>query len=82
MTMLAFDEALLIPIISIAGAIIAGVCIIVSHAIRSIMMNRSQEQTKRELAAYVAEGVMDAQTAIALANAGKSAEDAKSEDWI
>jgi hypothetical protein len=72
---LAFDE-MLVPIVAIGGGLIVAVVWIVFGVLQSIMVNRSREQTKREIAAYVAEGSMDPQTAIELAKAGtKPSED-------
>ena len=37
-----------------------------------VMKTRAREQTKRELAAYVAEGTLDPDKAVALINAGRT----------
>ena len=58
------------------AAIICGVCgwVIVSiiSAISNVFVARGQERTRRELAAYVAEGSIQPDQAIAMLNAGKS----------
>lgn len=69
MSLLAVDSTL-IPIVAIGGAFVAGPIILIAAAVRSVAIHRAKEQTKRELAAYVAEGTMDPDTAVALANAG------------
>jgi len=66
------ERADLIPVIAIVvGSVIAVVSIVLS-SVRSMVVNRNREQTKRELAAYVAEGSLDPDKAIAMMNAGRS----------
>lgn len=53
----------MIPIIiPLAGMLFAGFCVLVS-AMRSVAVNRAREQTKREVAAYMAEGSITAEDA-------------------
>jgi len=60
----------LIPLLAICvGGLIAVVSIIAAAA-RSIAVGRARENTKRKLAAYVAEGSIDPDKAIAMLNAG------------
>ena len=61
-------------IIFVVGGTIAIVCIFCA-TISKIVVNRSREQTKREMAAYVAEGSIDADQAVAMLNAGRSKDD-------
>lgn len=56
--LLAMNDALVIPVIAIGGAFVVGTIGIVFGTIKSVMETRSREATKRELAAYVAEGSM------------------------
>jgi len=65
-------EPYVIPIVAIGGGFIVAIVAIVFGTVRSMVVGRAREQTKRELAAYVAEGSIDADKAIALANAGLS----------
>ena len=61
----------LIPLVAICvGGLIAVISIIAGSA-RSIAVRRAREDTKRELAAYVAEGTLDPDKAIAMLNAGE-----------
>lgn len=62
-----------ILIFGVGGAI--AIVTIVSSALRSILVGRAREQTKRELAAYVAEGTLDPDKAVAMINAGKSSDE-------
>ncbi len=48
----------LIPIVAIAGGLGVGVVAIIAEAIRKSVQTRHREETKREVAAYVAEGTM------------------------
>lgn len=53
------------------GTVVAIVAI-VAGAVRRIVVSRSQERTRREIAAYVAEGTMDPDKAVEILKAGKS----------
>ena len=44
----------------------------ISCAVSKVFVARGQEQTRRELAAYVAEGTLDPDQAVALLDAGRS----------
>lgn len=66
--------AIVIPIVAIVfGTLIALVSIVI-NGIRSIMVGRAREQTRRELAAYVAEGTLDPDKAVAIIQAGGGSE--------
>lgn len=56
--LLAMDEGLVIPVLAIGGAFVVAILGIVFGTLKSVMETRSREATKRELAAYVAEGSM------------------------
>lgn len=60
--------------IFVIGGLIAIIAIIaiVFGAATKIIVGRSREQTKREIAAYVAEGSIDPDKAVAMLNAGES----------
>ena len=66
----------LIPIIAIVFGCTVGIVGITASAVREIFVSRAREATKRELAAYVAEGSLTADAAIALAAAGTGEADA------
>lgn len=60
-----------IPVVAIVfGLTFAGVCAVVS-AIKSVLMSRQHEQSRREIAAYVAEGSMTPEEGERLLNAGQ-----------
>ncbi|GJM20061.1 MAG: hypothetical protein DHS20C14_22740 [Phycisphaeraceae bacterium] len=48
----------LIPIIAVAGGLLVAIVAIVSSMITSAKRTRQREETRREIAAYVAEGSM------------------------
>ncbi len=83
MYVLAFDfDGLLhsvniIPIIAIVTGCSVGVIAIICGTISSVAKSRANEATKREIAAYVAEGSIDPDKAIALLNAGLSSDELK-----
>ena len=61
-----------IPVIAIIGGMAVGAIWIIGAFIKSMVVGVARERTKRELAAYVAEGSMKPETAIELAKAGKT----------
>ena len=62
----------LIPVLAIVLGIFAGIVAIVSSSIVTVMRSRAFEATRRELAAYVAEGSITPQDAVAILNSGKA----------
>lgn len=48
---------------------------IVSSAISSVMQARAYEKTRREIAAYLAEGSIDKETALAMLKEGREGEE-------
>ena len=65
----------IIPVIAIVGGLLIAMIAILSGAILKITAVRSAERTRREIAAYVAEGSIDPDKAIAMLNAGRSDEE-------
>lgn len=69
------DEDILIPLVAIVlGCLIAIIAIIFTMT-RNMVVGRAREATKRELAAYVAEGTMTPDQAVAIIKAGESADE-------
>jgi hypothetical protein len=66
-----FDSMFTMPtvIFTIGGAV--GIVGIVFGSVTSIVVNRGRERTKREIAAYVAEGSLDPDKAVAMLKAGE-----------
>ncbi len=65
-----------VPIIAIAGGLLFAAFCIGCGTIKSISVTRSRESTKREMAAYVAEGTVQPDDAVRMLTAG-SGTDAK-----
>lgn len=65
---LRFDPVYLIPLFAISIPIIA----LIGNGILNMVKSRQREQTRREIAAYVAEGSMTVDDAERLLNAGAS----------
>ncbi len=61
----------LIPILAIVIGCGTGVIAIICCSIAGVAKNKAHEATKREIAAYVAEGTIAPDTAIAMLNAGE-----------
>jgi hypothetical protein len=72
------EKNLLIHVMVIGGGLTIAAISIVCSTFRTICISRSREQTKRELAAYVAEGSLDPDKALAMINAGKKSGDSGS----
>jgi hypothetical protein len=87
---LACDEALnnwlqsgeFIPLVAITLGCLAGMLGIIGGTVCSVVRSRAREQTKREIAAYVAEGTIDPDKAVAMLNAGRTKWDICSGDKI
>ena len=63
-------DGAVIPLTAIVLGCLTGMVAIVGGIVSGVMKTRAREQTKRELAAYVAEGTIDPDKAVALLNAG------------
>ena len=61
------------PIFVIGGAV--AIVAIVARTATKIAVGRSREQTKREIAAYVAEGTIDPEKAVEILKAGGASDD-------
>ena len=64
-----------IPVLAITFGCGVGVVGIVAGTIGSVLRTRATETTKRELAAYVAEGTLDPDKAVAMLHAGSTKSD-------
>jgi len=71
------NEDNLIAVVAVAGSMLIVIVSIIFSSVRSMVVGREREQTKRELAAYVAEGSLDPDKAIAMINAGKTSSEEK-----
>ncbi len=60
-----------LAIVAISMGCLTGMVAIVGCVIGGVMRTRAKEATKRELAAYVAEGTLDSDQAVAMINAGR-----------
>lgn len=65
------DEDILIPVLAIGCGTIIAIIAIIFTSVKAMVVSRNREQTKRELAAYVAEGTLDPDKAVAMINAGR-----------
>lgn len=72
-TLANLDEV--IPVLAISGGIFIAVISILMTNIRGMVAARSTEQTRREIAAYVAEGTMTAEEGERLIKAGNPTEE-------
>ena len=69
------DKELLIPVLAITLGCLTGMIWIVCATISGAAKTRHRERTKRELAAYVAEGTLDPDKAIAMLEAGSGGDE-------
>jgi thiamine monophosphate synthase len=65
------DPTLLIPIVAIGGAFIVAIVAIIFTSIRRIAVNSENEKSRREIAAYIAEGSMTPEQGEKLLASGK-----------
>jgi len=70
---LAMDSGDLIPIAGVTGGIAIALVAIIASSVRSGTREREREQTRREIAAYVAEGSMTPEDGVKLIAAGTKA---------
>lgn len=65
----------MVPVVAIVlGLSFAGLCVVVG-AIKSVLMNRQREQSRRDIAAYIAEGSMSPDEGERLLKAGRKVDD-------
>lgn len=69
------DSENFIPLVVIGGGLIVAMIYIVFSNVTALFQTRAREETKRELAAYVAEGSMSPDKAIALLTAGEDTDE-------
>ncbi|HVZ93695.1 MAG TPA: hypothetical protein VG797_04215 [Phycisphaerales bacterium] len=65
------DYPKLLPLVAMVGCGFIAVLSIVGGCIRAVVASRAREQTRREIAAYVAEGSMSPEQGERLLAAGK-----------
>ncbi|MEE9130911.1 MAG: hypothetical protein V3T84_12905 [Phycisphaerales bacterium] len=65
------DSGMVIPLVAIVLGCGTGMVAIIATAITRTTTSRHREQTRREIAAYVAEGTISPQDAVVMLNAGK-----------
>lgn len=65
--------AVAIPIVAIAGGILCAIVGMIMGTIRRTVETRAREESRREIAAYVAEGSISPEDATRLLEAGKKA---------
>ena len=70
MTLAAIDDGTLIPLAGMAGGFIIAIVAITVGAAKSIARSRAQEASRREIAAYIAEGSMTPEEGARLLEAG------------
>ncbi len=58
MVLVLADADEIVPVLAVGGGLLVAIVAIVTSAIRQAAKTRQREQTKREIAAYVAEGSM------------------------
>lgn len=64
----------IIPVIAIVGGMLFAATVIFLNVVKSISVNRARETTKREVAAYVAEGSINPEDAVRMLVAGTGSE--------
>lgn len=70
--LLASNEDIAIPVVAIVGGLLIAAISIIAGTIRRVYLSNEREQSRREIAAYVAEGSMTADEGERLMNAGNA----------
>ena len=65
------DEDILIPVVAIVFGCLVGMVAIIFGTMSTMMKTKAKEESRREIAAYVAEGSIPASEAAQLMNAGR-----------
>jgi len=71
---IAQDIEMLVPIIAVGGGLLVAIVAIIFTSIKRIAINNECEKSRREIAAYVAEGSMTPQDGVQLMNASPDKE--------
>ncbi|RMD66506.1 MAG: hypothetical protein D6824_00760 [Planctomycetota bacterium] len=62
----------MVPLVAVSGAFAIPIVVIVFGAVRSMVVAAARERTRREIAAYIAEGAMTPEEGERLMAAGES----------
>jgi uncharacterized membrane protein len=65
-----------IPLVAVTLGLLAGIVGIIAGALRRVSETKAREESRREIAAYVAEGTISPDDAVRLLAAGKKPGDA------
>ena len=65
------DSESIIALLAISGGILIAIVAIIFGTVKAMVTSRNREATKRELAAYVAEGTLDPDKAVAILESDK-----------
>lgn len=64
------NDNLLVPLVAMAGGFIIAIVAILAGVVKTVTRTRAQEASRREIAAYIAEGSMTPEDGAALLAAG------------
>ena len=67
------EMGMMIPIIAIVGGLLLGLVGIIADTIKKTAQTKAKEESRREIAAYVAEGTISPDDATKILNAGSLA---------
>jgi hypothetical protein len=67
------EQVMIIIVIGAAGMVLVAVSSVVGGVIQSVLKTREKERSRREIAAYIAEGSMSADEGERLLDAGRPA---------
>ena len=65
------ETDMIIPLVAIVLGCLVAIIAIIFTTVKGMVVGKAREQTKREIAAYVAEGTISPDQAVAMINAGK-----------
>ena len=67
------NQEMAVLVIAVGGGLVVGVVAIITNAVQKISQTKAREESRREIAAYVAEGTISPDDATKMLNAGSLA---------
>ncbi len=65
----------IVPVVAVGGGFVVAITAIVSSAVRHVVQSKHIEESRREIAAYVAEGTISPEDAKQILNSGRDLKD-------
>ena len=73
---LSSEPWILLPLVAIGGGFVCAICGMITCTIKNVVATKQFEQSRREIAAYIAEGTMSPEDGARILQSGKMQESA------